>query len=335
MALVPDNIVSAWYSRQSLVYRNFAYLFQNPLWQTRVPQGFSLCPYWWSAVFSILIFRPLVYITLGVAKIVALLRLGAVVRFTDRIAKAILSSEMDAPLLPTIAATAMACMAAICVTGGYYAVVAYIEAGILSSLILPVLLLVTLIVTTNYAGSRGDLDRCPVEVYARIIAILCVVLSVVLHPAATYQALVSWPLGAVGSAFHGVAFAFGVVRGWLWGVAKWVGLFLPWVLGLSLALGAYGWFAIRFMSKPIVPSRVETVSAAERRRRLKELADVFNYSDGLGSSTSTKWWECLLNRYLDSLEAYLMAPNWDPHAVRDARVEELMREAEAELEREA
>lgn len=41
------------------MYKNFAYLFQNPLWDKHIPNGFSVCPYFWLNLFSFFIFRPL------------------------------------------------------------------------------------------------------------------------------------------------------------------------------------------------------------------------------------------------------------------------------------
>lgn len=56
--LVKKSIVERWYQRDSWVYKNFAYLFQNPLWTKKVPSGFSVCPYFWLNIFSLCIFRP-------------------------------------------------------------------------------------------------------------------------------------------------------------------------------------------------------------------------------------------------------------------------------------
>jgi len=56
--LVKRSIVEKWYQRDSWVYQNFAYLFQNPLWTKKIPQGFSVCPYFWLNIFSFFIFRP-------------------------------------------------------------------------------------------------------------------------------------------------------------------------------------------------------------------------------------------------------------------------------------
>jgi hypothetical protein len=58
--LVKKSIVEAWYQRDSWVYKNFAYLFDNPLWSKRIPNGFSVCPYFWMSLFSLFIFCPLI-----------------------------------------------------------------------------------------------------------------------------------------------------------------------------------------------------------------------------------------------------------------------------------
>lgn len=58
--LIKRSIVEKWYQRDSWVYKNFSYLFSNPLWKKRVPYGFSVCPYFWLSLFSFFIFRPVV-----------------------------------------------------------------------------------------------------------------------------------------------------------------------------------------------------------------------------------------------------------------------------------
>jgi len=71
--LVKQSIVENWYQTDSWVYKNFAYLFQNPLWSNRIPSGFSVCPYFWLSLFSLLIFRlffvvPLKYFFIPIVK---------------------------------------------------------------------------------------------------------------------------------------------------------------------------------------------------------------------------------------------------------------------------
>lgn len=72
MAFVSKDCIDAWFSTDSWVYKGFAYLFQNPLWNKRVPRGFSLCPYFWISIFSILLFKPFI--------VPALLLLGKITR---------------------------------------------------------------------------------------------------------------------------------------------------------------------------------------------------------------------------------------------------------------
>jgi hypothetical protein len=45
--LISEKLVKEWYKKNSLVYKNFAYIFRNPLWKKSVPNGFSVCPYFW------------------------------------------------------------------------------------------------------------------------------------------------------------------------------------------------------------------------------------------------------------------------------------------------
>jgi len=81
--LVKQEIVEHWYRKDHPVYKNFAFLFQNPLWKAQVPSGFSVCPYFWLSVLSLLLFRPLVmFMTYVVLPLIALG--GKPVAFTDR-----------------------------------------------------------------------------------------------------------------------------------------------------------------------------------------------------------------------------------------------------------
>lgn len=73
--LVKKSIVERWYQTDSWVYKNFAYLFENPIWSKDIPSGFSVCPYFWLSLFSLFIFRfffvyPLVYFILPIMKFI-------------------------------------------------------------------------------------------------------------------------------------------------------------------------------------------------------------------------------------------------------------------------
>lgn len=59
MAFVSEDCIKEWQTKTSWVYINFTYLFQNKLWVKRIPTGFSLCPYFWMALFSMLVFKPI------------------------------------------------------------------------------------------------------------------------------------------------------------------------------------------------------------------------------------------------------------------------------------
>jgi hypothetical protein len=61
--IVKKSIVEQWYVKTHPVYKNFAYLFQNPLWNRAVPTGFSVCPYFWLSLFSLTVFRPFVHLS--------------------------------------------------------------------------------------------------------------------------------------------------------------------------------------------------------------------------------------------------------------------------------
>ena len=56
--LVKRSIVEKWYQRDSWVYKQFSCLFSNPLWNKKIPNGFSVCPYFWLSLFSFFIFHP-------------------------------------------------------------------------------------------------------------------------------------------------------------------------------------------------------------------------------------------------------------------------------------
>lgn len=61
MSLVSQNKLDEWFQTDSWVYKNFAYLFQNPWWTIRVPKGFSACPYFHFAMFGLCVVRPFIY----------------------------------------------------------------------------------------------------------------------------------------------------------------------------------------------------------------------------------------------------------------------------------
>lgn len=75
---VSEEFLNSWFRTDSWIYKHFAYLFQNPLWNRKVPKGFSVCPFFHMSMFSMCILRPLIVpICLGFGKFIRmLLRLG-------------------------------------------------------------------------------------------------------------------------------------------------------------------------------------------------------------------------------------------------------------------
>jgi len=50
MALVSDKLIDRWLEEDSFVYKNFAYIYENPIWGKNIPSGYSLCPYFWMSI---------------------------------------------------------------------------------------------------------------------------------------------------------------------------------------------------------------------------------------------------------------------------------------------
>ena len=67
MAFVSKSCIEEWFTTDSWVYKNFSYMFKNPIWNKRIPSGFSLCPYFWIALFSMCVFRPFFVPTIQVS----------------------------------------------------------------------------------------------------------------------------------------------------------------------------------------------------------------------------------------------------------------------------
>lgn len=80
--LVKEDIVKQWYCRDHWIYKNFRYIFQNELWKKSVPNGFSVCPYFWMAVLlspaiRVLLVWPIKYLITPVPRLIGLDRLDA------------------------------------------------------------------------------------------------------------------------------------------------------------------------------------------------------------------------------------------------------------------
>ena len=262
--LAPNSLVDKWYQTDSWVYKNFKFLFENPLWDKNIPRGFSLCPYFWTALFSLFVFKPIVYTMLFFVKIVKILRLKNYLESIDdflsnkiyRIGTA--SRGLPAGFLATF--SICLCVVACAITWVTYKSFSqihiwYAEANILSALYLPLILLSVYSVCSVYAKKRNKLNRCKVEYYVYAAALICSGIMVMLHPGECASLFKAIGIGAVLSvemifkilwyiiSILGVGIAHGVV--WLskWFISfvvsslKWIVSFL--IAGAFLAAGGY------------------------------------------------------------------------------------------------
>lgn len=178
MPLVSLNTVNRWYKKDSWVYKNFTYLFKNPLWDKTVPSGFSLCPYFWLALFALTLFRVFVYAILGVRLLSK--PFGSLLEKTDGFFRRAFNCQVDVPAVPTLVCTVL--------VGAFLGIVwvlfegasiiyhSYAASETLSAIILPIGLLIVAIPCWMYYAETKDLqDRCRVEYYLRIATIFAVV----------------------------------------------------------------------------------------------------------------------------------------------------------------
>jgi hypothetical protein len=85
MPLVPLDHIKRWYRADSFICRQFSYLFVNQLWTKQVPKGAAVCAYFWSAMFSLFMFRPFVWLVLSIRWLLAKSHLTEAVRACDRL----------------------------------------------------------------------------------------------------------------------------------------------------------------------------------------------------------------------------------------------------------
>lgn len=186
MPLVATNTIDIWYRKDSWVYKNFAYLFQNQLWQKDVPSGFSLCPYFWLALFSMTLFRVFVGVVLTVQLIFK--PFGGLLSKIDRFVQHDLSAFQHVRVTggPTVLATV--------VTVGVLAVLGLFGTAIwelfafynsfdgLVTLITPLVVGTVAIITGVYRSANPRSD-CKVEVYSRIVTLAGLAVAYYFHPA--------------------------------------------------------------------------------------------------------------------------------------------------------
>jgi hypothetical protein len=247
MALVSDSCVKAWFQTDSWVYKGFEYLFRNPLWRARTPVGFSLCPYFWLALFSILIFKPIIVpICLGFKWLIKkIIKLGGVpIRSLDEYfgrrwfkSLAYNTGKGIAILIGLIAAIAFV---GICALGIYTYSSYLIHKGLhlFFLFVWTVTNVISVLVTSIYNyRHRYCLNRCKVEWYSVIIFIVSTLMYCVFFP----------DMGLIAVKAIGTGFI------WVFKALWWLISGIFWVLGICLKYIAIAlWWVIKVIALIII-----------------------------------------------------------------------------------
>ncbi len=315
MPLLPSATYSAWFKKTSSVYRAFAFLFQNPLWRKNVPTGFSLCPFAWLALFSAVIFRPLVYVLLGIHAIIKALRLTRVIEFTDALVCRLMRNTDDNPIfIPTAMGLSIVLVVSLLLFGLGLAAVSCWQIGIFGAFLLPIVLLATLLICGAYASNhRGD--RCHVETYVHVVTILCLISAWIFHPAEAYAVFIGAPIDMTKGAGHGLVFA--VTEVWkaivfiiVWcAEGVWASRFivLSSVIGLGLAAVA-GWLTF---NSPVFSKNKDKqgeVTDEDVRRLRRSILVKSLWEKDLTKGRNGKWWESFLTKWDSVIDSYLGEP---------------------------
>ncbi len=251
MPLVPESTYLAWFSRTSWVYRAYAYLFVNPLWTKRVPSGASLCPAFWLALFSLTLFRPLVYLTLEVRWVARMLRVTDLLHWTDRKAERFFGQENPFPALGffTVALTVvwgtLGGLAFIAVSNIVIGIIAAASAGLLLPCIAFFIVMLTAAICALYVFAHKDNpDRCRVEIHLLVVIGLTLAGLAIFHPTSFIEVFIGYPLMALGAVWAAVVWT----AAGLWASLCWLvlgaltgAMYTLLALGTVLILGVIGW----------------------------------------------------------------------------------------------
>ncbi len=184
MPLVPLNVVKTWYRKDSFVYKHFSFWFKNPLWDNDVPNGFSLCPYFWLAIFSLVFFRPFVGCVLLFKAFIKLTHIGPFIKMTDRFARKVLHLPSDSTFAaPTLLIGLIATLIIGVLAGGAFIGSLYLAVGALcASFLFPLGLLIAWIACYIYIEENSyDSDRCKVEYYLLTGCLLALTMGAILN----------------------------------------------------------------------------------------------------------------------------------------------------------
>lgn len=195
MPLVSSSIIDKWYHTDSWVFKNFKFLFSNPLWDKNIPRGFSLCPYFWLSLLSLFVVQPFVYSVMFFSWCVKKMRIGKILTSIDsfleeKIWGGLIDNNLrGAPGFFTffvgIFSLAFIALATTAVAAFYEVHTLYSEAGILMAMYFPLILSITLFVCGIYSSNRThswSKSRCKVEYYVFLMATVFSIVAVILHP---------------------------------------------------------------------------------------------------------------------------------------------------------
>lgn len=283
MAFVSEDCIKQWFQTDSVIYKNFAYLFKNKLWSKKTPGGFSLCPYFWLSMFSLLIFKPIIEPSILILKWVgkALLYVGGTpFIWWDKTAMKKIGVKNGHPgfgillslllMIFTVAVLAGACLFYkfnVCLfreNVKLFTVMWWMLINMISAICI-----VTYIKNHKYKS-----NRCKVEWYMLVIFIGTTTIMTLIFPTMVMHRLHNLKdiicfvacdivpvLKIVG---HNLMLSLGFVGHYLWIAIKFTGLFLgdvfvtliPFMLILA-GLGFLGFLSMKLMDKITVTKQVK------------------------------------------------------------------------------
>jgi hypothetical protein len=251
--LVSEERARKWYKRNSWVHRNFEYLFKNPLWTKEPPAGFSICPYFWLSLFSLLVFRPF---TVALSRVIGPLFLATVGRPFVSVDKWLLlqlrrliigrrADDMEQNDTPGFGVVVMIYFFVLFVllNFGFFALCRWYIHDVVQEPLFIVEFwavaggIIIAIASLIHAAirSRKNLPRCRTEAYLYVWAILVVAALLIFAPGQCKNLAIDFCIGT-WAILKDIGFGISVGAKWF-GHALWVTL---------LFLGHYLWIAFKF-----------------------------------------------------------------------------------------
>lgn len=194
MPLVPLKHIERWYQTDHPIYRQFAYIYQNPLWNRRIPRGMPVCPYFWLAIFSMFLLRPFVWTCLAVRWFVKKAKLGRIVSWTDRIALRLLGfrDDIDGYIVggPTFLVISISIIGSCLLYGLFIIFRAFYEAGCLTPIHSLFVYTLSIVGAATISENLWDIKRRYVVRFLCFgVPIILVLLQSILAPETTNSAI--------------------------------------------------------------------------------------------------------------------------------------------------